>query len=46
MDIQLLVVIVLFVAALFYMARRVVKQFQGKKKAGCEKCAIGNEKVN
>ncbi len=38
MDIQLLVVLALFVAALFLLGRRFYRQFSGKKQAGCEKC--------
>ena len=40
MDIQLLLVILIFAASVFYIFRRIVRQFQGKKKAGCEKCGI------
>ncbi|MBK6445512.1 MAG: FeoB-associated Cys-rich membrane protein [Bacteroidetes bacterium] len=38
MDIQLLVVLILFGAALFFIGRRIYRQFDGKKQAGCEKC--------
>lgn len=40
MDIQLLVVLVLFATALFLIGRRFIRQFSGKKQAGCEKCTL------
>jgi hypothetical protein len=40
MDIQLLLVIIIFLAALIYFTRRIILVFKGKKKAGCEKCGV------
>ena len=40
MDIQLLVVLILFAIALFLIGRRIYRQFEGKKQAGCEKCGV------
>ena len=37
MDIQLLLIFVLFAAALFYLGRRVWQQFAAKGQAGCAK---------
>jgi hypothetical protein len=39
MDIQLLLVFLIGAVAVFYMVRRIRLQLNGKKKAGCEKCA-------
>ena len=36
MDIQLWVVIGIFAAAVFFMARKIYLQMKGKKQAGCE----------
>jgi len=38
MDIQLIIVIVVFLAALFITSRRLYRQVSGSKKAGCAKC--------
>ena len=38
MDIQFLVLVVLFIAAFGFFIRRLVLQFSGKKNSGCEKC--------
>jgi hypothetical protein len=40
MDIQLLLVIIVFLTAIILFTRRIVLTFMGKKKAGCEKCGI------
>lgn len=37
MDVQLLVIVVLFAAALCYLGRRVWQQFAAKGQAGCAK---------
>ena len=44
MDIQLLVVAVIFLLALLYTGRNLVLKLRGKKKAGCEDCGIAESK--
>jgi hypothetical protein len=44
MDIQLLAVILVFLVAIFFVARRFYWQWTGKTKAGCENCGISKEK--
>jgi hypothetical protein len=44
MDIQLLLVVLIVIAAAAYLTRRFVMQLKGKKKAGCEKCGIASVK--
>ncbi len=45
MDIQLFVVILIFMVAVVYIIRRLVMVFRGKKKSGCEKCGIADEVI-
>lgn len=45
MDIQVLVVILIFLAALIFIGRRIFLQFKGKSQAGCEKCGLEDKKI-
>jgi hypothetical protein len=40
MDIQLLAVIIIFCASLFYLGRKLFLRSAGKQTSGCEKCGL------
>ena len=40
MDLQLILIIVVFLAAVLFFVRRMVLIIHGKNKSGCEKCGI------
>jgi hypothetical protein len=43
MDIQLFILVLVFIAASVLFIRRIVLQFSGKKKSGCEKCDLAEK---
>jgi hypothetical protein len=43
MDIQLFVVGLIFLLALFFIARNIYLKATGRRKAGCENCGISGE---
>ena len=46
MDIQLFIVILIFLLAVFFIARRFYLQMKGKKSAGCENCGVAEKEVH
>jgi preprotein translocase subunit YajC len=45
MDIQLIIVILIFAMAVFFIVRRIYLQMKGKKSAGCDNCGVTEKQL-